>query len=190
MNVLLKGRSFTAKRTNPGWSSAEGRSSTANSGTKVAVLLGKNRCGCFPLLSAYHSLFNILTDLKRSGKVPGAPVWRRGEWVWLTVPSGLHRNSSQGLNIRSIHGRLARWRKWRACDVEETKGLENELWRRWSNGRVGEWAVTKVKWRKGWRMSCDVDEVTQSLIKCTRKVTTNRRRKLNYIARGTKYFIR
>ena len=35
-------------------------------------------------------------------------------------------------------GWLARWRKWRASDVGEAKeGLENELWRRWSNGRVG-----------------------------------------------------
>ena len=54
------------------------------------------------------------------------------------------------------HGRLARWIKLRACDVAEgkkgwrmnceigeaTEGLENELWNRWSNGRVGEWAVT------------------------------------------------
>ena len=40
------------------------------------------------------------------------------------------------------HGRLTRWRKWRSCDVGEAKeGLENELWRRWSNGRVGEWTV-------------------------------------------------
>ena len=40
------------------------------------------------------------------------------------------------------HGRLARWRKWRACDVGEAKErLENELWRRWSNERVGEWAL-------------------------------------------------
>ena len=31
-----------------------------------------------------------------------------------------------------------------SCDVgEATEGLENELWRRWSNGRVGEWAVTE-----------------------------------------------
>ena len=37
----------------------KGRSSTANSGTKVAVLLGMNRCGSFPLLSALHSLFGI-----------------------------------------------------------------------------------------------------------------------------------
>ena len=41
------------------------------------------------------------------------------------------------------HGRLARWIKWKACDVGEAKeGLENELWRRWSNGSVGEWAMT------------------------------------------------
>ena len=33
--------------------------------------------------------------------------------------------------------------KWRACEVGEAKeGLENELWRRWNNGRIGEWAVT------------------------------------------------
>ena len=42
-----------------------------------------------------------------------------------------------------LHGRLARWIKWRACDVGEAKEeLENEMWRRWSNGRVGEWDVT------------------------------------------------
>ena len=41
---------------------------------------------------------------------------------------------------RLLHGRLARWR---ACDIGEAKeGLENELWRRWSDGRVGEWTVT------------------------------------------------
>ena len=43
--------------------------------------------------------------------------------------------------IRKKLGRLARWRKWRACDVGEAKeGLGNELWRRWSDGKVGEWA--------------------------------------------------
>ena len=41
------------------------------------------------------------------------------------------------------HGRLARWRKWRASDVGEVKeGFEDELWRWWSNGTAGEWAVT------------------------------------------------
>ena len=54
--------------------------------------------------------------------------------------------------ISFLHGRLARWIKWKSCDVGEAKeGLENELWRRWSNWRVGEWIMT-VKWRKGWRM--------------------------------------
>ena len=66
--------------------------------------------------------------------------------------------------IRKKHGRLARWRKLRACDVGEAKeGLENELWRTWSTGRVGEWAVLYVKRRKGWRMSCDVGEVKERL---------------------------
>ena len=54
--------------------------------------------------------------------------------------------------------------KWRACDVGEAKeGLENDLWSRWSNGRIEEWAATLVKRRKGWRMSCDVSEATESL---------------------------
>ena len=45
----------------------------------------------------------------------------------------------------AFNGRLARWIKWRACDVGEAKeGLESELWRRWSNGRVGEWAEFRV----------------------------------------------
>ena len=38
-------------------------------------------------------------------------------------------------------GRLARWIKWKACDVGEAKeGIENELWCRWSNGKIGEWS--------------------------------------------------
>ena len=88
------------KRRNQGCSSAEGRSSTANLGTKAAVLTGMNRC--FALLSAPHSLFSIWTDLKRYERISGAPTWRWGEWIWLTGPSGFHRNSPQGLNINSI----------------------------------------------------------------------------------------
>ena len=61
-----------------------------------------NRCGSFPLLSTSHSLFSIWTDLKRSKKIPGAPSWKWGEWIWLTGPSGFHRNSLLGLNISSI----------------------------------------------------------------------------------------
>ena len=50
MSVLPKGRYFSA---NAGISSSvQSRSSTANSGTKVAVLLGINRCSSFILLSA------------------------------------------------------------------------------------------------------------------------------------------
>ena len=98
-SVLLKGRSFTQTQ-EP--SSVKSRSSTINTGTKVAVLLGMNRSGSFPLLSAPHSLFSIWTHLKRSEKFPGAPTRRWGEWIWLTGPSGLHRNSAQGLNISSI----------------------------------------------------------------------------------------
>ena len=44
------------------------RSSTTNSGTKAAVLLGMNRFGSLPLLSALHLLFSIETDLKRNGE--------------------------------------------------------------------------------------------------------------------------
>ena len=80
------------------------RSSTANSGTKVAVLLLMNRCGSFPLLSVPHSLslFSIWIVLKRSETIPGAPAWRCGEWIWLTGLSGFHQNSPHGLNISSI----------------------------------------------------------------------------------------
>ena len=62
------------------------------------------------------------------------------------------------------NGWLARRIRWRTCDVGEAKEkLENELWRRWSNRSVGEWAVTLVKRRKGWRMSCDVGKATEGL---------------------------
>ena len=94
--------SFTANSGTKAEVLPKGRSSTTNSGTKVAVLLGINRCGSFPLLSAPHCLSIIWTDIKRSDKIPGAPAWRWGEWIWLIGPSGLHRNSSQGLNISSI----------------------------------------------------------------------------------------
>ena len=61
-----------------------------------------NRCDTFPLFSAPNSLFGIWTDLKRSEKILGASTWRRGEWIWPTVLSGLNRNSPQGLNVSSI----------------------------------------------------------------------------------------
>ena len=97
--------------------------------------------------------------------------------VWYTVFTIYHER--QIFKYSNKHGRFARWSKWRACDIGEAKeGLENELWRRssdgkvwewavrrWSNGRVGEWAATQVKRRKGWRMSCDVGKTTEELEK-------------------------
>ena len=55
-SVLPKGRSFTASSGTKAAVLPKGRSSTAKSGTMVAALLGMNRCGSFPLLSAPHSL--------------------------------------------------------------------------------------------------------------------------------------
>ena len=46
------------------WVLPKGRSSTTNSGIKIAVLLGTNRSGSFPLLSAC----SMWTDLKKSEK--------------------------------------------------------------------------------------------------------------------------
>ena len=53
-------------------------------------------------LTAPHSPFRIWTEPKRSEKIPGAPVRRWGEWIWLTESSGLYRNSRQVLNISFI----------------------------------------------------------------------------------------
>ena len=91
-------------------------------------------------------------------------IKRRLHWLLGGMKEPLWRASIPGIYRIPIHGRLATWRKWRACDVgEANEGLKNELWRRWSNGRAGEWSVTYVKRRKGWRMSCDVGEVTEML---------------------------
>ena len=100
-SVLSKGRSFTANSSAKAAVLPKGMFSTANLGTKIAVLLWMNRYDSFPLLSIPHSLFSIWTDLKKYEKIPRAPSWRWGEWFWLTGPAGLNRNS-QGLNISSI----------------------------------------------------------------------------------------
>ena len=49
-----KRRHFTAKSGTKAAVLPKGKSSTANSGIKVAVLLGMNRCGGFPFLSVCH----------------------------------------------------------------------------------------------------------------------------------------
>ena len=82
-----------------------------------------NRCGSFPLLSVPHSLFSILTDPKGSRKIPEAPTWRWGEWIWLTGPSELHRDSPQGLNISSIRVFLI---KIRGLEISITFRPHNE----------------------------------------------------------------
>ena len=85
----------------PRLQSAEDRSSTAKWVTKASVLLGMigaaaSRCFQTP------NIFSIWADLKRSEKIPGAPSWRWGEWIWLTGPSGRHRNSPFELYISSF----------------------------------------------------------------------------------------
>ena len=57
----------------------------------------------------------------------------KGSWDWVLL----------NFELFILTWAARRWNKWRACDVGEAKeGLESELWRRWSNGRVAEWAVT------------------------------------------------
>ena len=108
----------------------KGRSPTANSGTKLAVLLRINRCDSFPLLSAAHSLFSIWTDLWRSEKIPGAWAWRWGEWIWLTGPSGLHRNSPQGTYV---------YLRFKGATTSQVFGARNE----WV------WMIMTAKWNSG-----------------------------------------
>ena len=55
ISILAKGRSFTANAGTKAAILPKGRFSIENSGTQVAVLLGMNRFGSFPLLSASHS---------------------------------------------------------------------------------------------------------------------------------------
>ena len=57
---------FQCKRRNLGCSSAEGRSSTTNSVTKTAVLLGEVASRCFPHHTLSLAFEQILKDLKRS----------------------------------------------------------------------------------------------------------------------------
>ena len=45
---------------------------------------------------SHPTLFSIWTDLKRSEKISGAPTRRWEEWIWLTGPSRLYRNSPHG----------------------------------------------------------------------------------------------
>ena len=81
-----------------------------------------------------------------SGSNPGHPALvakRLASWATWPIILNVDFRTMCVWDLQLYHGRLARWIKWKACDVGEAKeGLENELWRRWSNGMVGEWAVT------------------------------------------------
>ena len=81
------------------------------------------------------------TTMPRIGEIGSSPSDAATETHGL-VPLKRNRWITPKLKGRKEQGQLARWRKWRACDVGKAKeGLENELWCKWSNGRVGEWAV-------------------------------------------------
>ena len=54
---------------------------------------------CFPHPTLSLASGQTLKHLKRS---QGAPTRRWREWIWLNGPTGLHRNSPQGLNISSM----------------------------------------------------------------------------------------
>ena len=83
---------------------SKGRSSIANSGTKVAVLLGMNRCSSFPLFSAPHSPLSIWTNLKRCEKIPGAPSRRWGDWIWLLGPPDFTPKFTTGVKYQFHQG--------------------------------------------------------------------------------------
>ena len=96
-SVLPKGQVLNCKRRNLSCSSAEGRSSTANSRTKVQFYQGLNRCGSFPCFA--HPTLSLaseqtLKDLKSS---QGHRRVDLANWALSTSP-----NSPQGLNINFI----------------------------------------------------------------------------------------
>ena len=76
------------------------RSFTANSETKVAVLLRMNRCGSFPLLSAPHSL-----SLATEQTLKGPPLWARRYHACLSRSgSGFDPRSEQVSWVRFFRG--------------------------------------------------------------------------------------
>ena len=53
----------------------------------------------------------------------------------------VHRRSERRVGVWAV-AYVKQWKGWRmSCDIgKATEGLENERWRRWSDGNVGEWA--------------------------------------------------
>ena len=97
-----QGQVFHCKLRHQGCSSAQRQVFHCKLRIQGCSFLGINRCCSFPLPSAPHFLFSIWTDLKWWEKIPGAPSWKWGEWIWLTGSTKLHQNLPQGLNISSI----------------------------------------------------------------------------------------
>ena len=65
-------------------------------------------------------------------------IWNVGNNIWSCIQLSWFRwhwpEITSLFQYNFNHGRLARCRKWRACDEGEAKeGLENELWRSWSS---------------------------------------------------------
>ena len=56
--------------------------------------------------------------------------------------------------------------KWKQClknSFVKSQSKRLARWRRRSERRAEEWTVTQVKWRKDWRMNCDVGKATEGL---------------------------
>ena len=100
-SILPKGRSFTASTGIQAAVLPKGRSSTQTQEPGCSFTrdwMGAVASRCFLHRAVSLASEQTLKDLWRS---QGQPTWRWGEWIWLTGPSGLHRNSPQGLNISS-----------------------------------------------------------------------------------------
>ena len=122
---------------------------------------------CFRLAAPVGALYSFHSFTRlAANRIPDC-------FIALNVIYGKHTHFLPN-NTSTMHGRLARRITWRACDGGER--LENELWRRWSNGRVGEWAVTVAqslsselrynhgrfaRWING--RDCDVGEAKEGL---------------------------
>ena len=88
------------------WEYTESAKYYARPQTAVARDLGLpagRQAGHYTHAASKHSLplFSIWRDLKISEKILRVPMWRWGVWIWLTGPSGLHRNHHSGFFTRS-----------------------------------------------------------------------------------------
>ena len=97
------------------------------------------------------------------------PLWCQRPGV-TKILSSSHKIFLNAIEILFIHiGLICASNKntWRENSTPAMGGSPGDvvksLWRRRSERRVREWAVTYVKLRKDWRMSCDVGKATKGL---------------------------